>query len=303
MGIFLGIDGGGSKTTCAIGDETAVLGTGPAGSSNVVRVGEKQAQGSMSEALTQACAMARVAPTQIQRTCAGVAGGGRPETAAIVQRVLSELVSGEVEVVGDMVIALQSAFGEGPGVSVIAGTGSIAYGRNSAGQTARAGGWGSAISDAGSGHWIGREALAAALLAVDRGEDPPILDLLMQTWNVDRRDALVLAANASPPPDFAALLPAVLSACDTGDRIASRVLSLAALRLASLTKIVIARLFADEPVPVAMAGGVFRNSSLVRELFYNRLSSELPEVAVQTEVVDPVEGALELARQGRRNNP
>ena len=67
-------------------------------------------------------------------------------------------------------IALEAAFGSGPGVIVIAGTGSIAYGRNREGQTARAGGWGFAISDEGSGHWIGRTAVAAAIGAWD--EDP-----------------------------------------------------------------------------------------------------------------------------------
>ena len=65
-------------------------------------------------------------------------------------------------------IALEAAFGSGPGVIVIAGTGSIAYGRNREGQTARAGGWGFAISDEGSGHWIGRTAVAAAIARLGR---------------------------------------------------------------------------------------------------------------------------------------
>ena len=60
-----------------------------------------------------------------------------------------------------MEIALDAAFGSGPGVIVIAGTGSIAYGRNAQGASARAGGWGSAISDEGSAHWIGRSAAVA----------------------------------------------------------------------------------------------------------------------------------------------
>ena len=119
-------------------------------------------------------------------------------------------------------IALQAAFGDGPGVIVIAGTGSIAYGRNREGQTARAGGWGFAISDEGSGHWIGRTAVAAAIGAWD--EDPeldvPLIEMLMKSWNLQTIEQLVPAANSAPPPDFAALFPAVLSLADSGDRIA-----------------------------------------------------------------------------------
>ena len=116
----------------------------------------------------------------------------------MVRRLVSEFVSGEVAVVGDMVIAMEAAFGGGPGVIVIAGTGSIAYGRNSAGQTARAGGWGFAISDEGSGHWIGRSAVAACMRAFDEaGAESAggLLEGIMKSWGVTTREQLVVAAN------------------------------------------------------------------------------------------------------------
>ena len=162
VAIYLGIDGGGSKTSCLIGDETSVLGTGTGGASNVVRVGEAQARESLASAIRQACTVANLNPSQISSVCVGLAGAARTEISELVKRIVSELVPGKVKVVGDNVIALEAAFGGGPGVIVIAGTGSIAYGRNREGQTARAGGWGFAISDEGSGHWIGRTAVAAA---------------------------------------------------------------------------------------------------------------------------------------------
>jgi len=298
VGIFLGIDGGGSKTTWAIGDETSVLATGSAGPSNVVRVGAAQAREALTTVVRQACENAHVSPAQIQRTCIGIAGGARPETAAIVRRLASELISGEIEVVGDMVIALESAFGEEPGGIVIAGTGSIAYGRNSAGETARAGGWGFAISDEGSGHWIGRAAVAAAMRAYDEGRSTRLLECLTSAWEVNNREQLVLAANSTPSPEFAALFPAVVAAAESGDPTAEAVLTHAGSELASLAKIVLVRLFLKEPAPVAMSGGVFRNSALVREVFYNALRRQFPEIAVKQEVVDPVIGALELARRG-----
>ena len=70
--------------------------------------------------------------------------------------IVAEILPTPIEVVGDMLIALEAAFDSGPGVIVIAGTGSIAYGRNRQGTTVRAGGWGFAIGDEGSAHWIGR---------------------------------------------------------------------------------------------------------------------------------------------------
>jgi len=299
VSIFLGLDGGGSQTSCAIGDETALLGSGIGAGSNVLRVGEAQARESISSAIRQACAAARVTPQQIKRTCIGVAGGARPEITEVIRRILCELVSGEIEVVGDMVIAMEAASGSGPGVIVIAGTGSIAYGRNAAGQTARAGGWGFAISDEGSGHWIGRAAIAAALRVFDEGQNGALLlEGLMKAWGVSTREQMILTSNSSPPPDFAGLFPAVLAASDAGDPSAHDILARAGVELAALAKIVIARLFPDAAsAPVAMSGGVFRNSAMIRQVFYNRLRLECPKAAVNTDVVDPLKGALEWARR------
>ena len=247
MAIYLGIDGGGSKTSCLIGDETSVLGTGTGGASNVVRVGEAQARESLASAIRQACTVANLNPSQISGVCVGLAGAARPEISELVKRIVSELVPGKVEVVGDNVIALEAAFGGGPGVIVIAGTGSIAYGRNREGQTARAGGWGFAISDEGSGHWIGRTAVAAAIGAWDENPEHNLrlIEILMKSWRLETIEQLVPAANATPPPDFAALFPAVLSLADSGDPIARDVLTQAGTQLANLAGILLRRLFPD----------------------------------------------------------
>jgi glucosamine kinase len=297
VAIFLGIDGGGTKTSCVIGNEKSVLGTGTAVGSNVIRVGEPQARESLASAIRQACAAANVAPTQIERTCVGIAGGARPEIAGIVRRLVSEFVSGEITVVGDMVIAMESAFGSGPGVIVIAGTGSIAYGRNAKGEIARAGGWGFAISDEGSGHWIGQSAVTAAMRAHDEGERVGVLlELIMKFWGLTTLQQLVVAANGSP--DFAALFPAVLSAADVGDATARAVLTQAGAELATLAGIVIHRLFGNaEVVPVAVSGGVFRHSALVRQIFGKSVAALYPKASVDTAAADPALGALALARR------
>jgi glucosamine kinase len=308
VSIFLGIDGGGSKTLCVIGDQNSVLGTGTSAGSNVVRVGEARARESLGAAIRQACAAANMSASRIEKTCVGIAGGALAEIAEVVRRLVSEFVSGEVVVVGDMVIAMEAAFGGGPGVIVIAGTGSIAYGRNSAGQTARAGGWGFAISDEGSGHWIGRSTVAASMRAFDEaGAESAgrLLEGIMKSWGVTTRDQMVVAANAAlkiaSTHDFAALLPAVVSAAASGDAGARAVLTQAGVELATLAKIVIGRLFGiAEALPVAVSGGVFCNCDMVRQVFYDRLSAVFPQVLPSAAVIDPAKGALELARKGTR---
>lgn len=298
MSYFLGIDGGGSKTACAIGDETALLGTGSSLGSNVVRVGEARAREAIHTAIRQACAAASVIPANIENACIGIAGAARPMVLEVVRRVVSELIPGDIEIVGDMEIALEAAFDGGPGVVVIAGTGSIAYGRDVQGRSARAGGWGFAVSDEGSGHWIGRAAVAGALRAQDQGESPFLFEEIAKAWKLTTREQVVLAANATPPPDFAALLSVVLDAADSGDQLACNLLTKAGTELSALARIVIERLFADAAsVPVAMSGGVFANSALVREAFYNSLHSVFPRIVLNPTMVDPVQGALALARK------
>ena len=218
----------------------------------------------------------------------------------MVHRLLAELIPGDIYVVGDMEIALQAAFADGPGVIVIAGTGSIAYGRDAAGQTARAGGWGFAISDEGSGHWIGRQAVAIAVRESGQG-DTCLLKAIATAWNVEGHEQVVLAANATPPPDFAALLPVVLQAAEKNNQQSRAVLTRAGEELSALAKRVTQRLSPGTTgVPVAMSGGVFANSSLVREVFYNSLHSEFADLALSPSVIEPVQGALQLARKGTR---
>jgi N-acetylglucosamine kinase-like BadF-type ATPase len=304
MAICLGIDGGGSKTCCLIGDETSILGEGTAGGSNIVRVGEAGAREALLAAIGQACGSAGVSPQQVARTCIGVAGAARPQVQEAVRRVLAEIIPGQIEVAGDMVIALEAAFGGEPGVIVIAGTGSIAYGANAEAQTARAGGWGFHISDEGSGHWIGRSAISAALRTYDAGVAPEhsrLLEGILQSWGLRTVDELVLAGNAVPPRDFAGLFPTVVAASDGGDGVAKKVLHQAGSELAELAQIVLARLFSDVTrVPVAMSGGVFANSALVREAFYDTLRRKCPAAEVRQGIVQPVNGALARARNGSK---
>jgi glucosamine kinase len=309
---YLGIDGGGSKTKCVIGDETTTLASVIAGPSNITRIGEARARESLHQAILEACGAAKITPQQITGACIGAAGAARKEVAGAVRRFTSELIPGKIAVVGDMEIALHAAFGEGPGIIVIAGTGSIAFGRNSQGRTARAGGWGFAVSDEGSAHWIGCQAVMALLRAADESDDKPgirrksagspcstdfpLFQELKRVCNVDSLEQLASVANSTT--DFAVLFPAIVSAADASDAVAQEVLQVAGAELARLAQLVARKLFqaTDSPVPMAMVGGVFRHASRVRESFITLIGGQNSNVVLNREVVEPVLGALQLAR-------
>lgn len=302
---YLGIDGGGTKTTGAVGDESRLLATATVGPSNIVRVGEVQARESLQQVVREACAAAGITPAQVAHTCVGGSGAARPELAAIVHCALAEILSTPIDVVGDIQIALEAAFDSEAGVIVVAGTGSIAYGRDRNGRTLRAGGWGFAISDEGSAHWIGRTAVGAILRAADQSgeteghaapEKATFAGALCKVWSVGSLTDLARAANSVPPPDFAALFPAV-AACQ--DKLAIDILTNAGRELGQIAQIVMQRLFSADAkvVPVAMIGGVFRHSARVREVFYNDLRRFDSRVIITPQVVDPVGGALKMARR------
>lgn len=312
MAYYLGIDGGGSKTTCAVGDELSLLARSEAGGSNITRVGQVRARESLHQAIREACAAASIEPRQIDRACIGVAGAGRTEAADALRKIIAEVIGSEIEVVGDMAIALEAAFGAGPGVIVIAGTGSIACGRDSEGKMARAGGWGFAVSDEGSAHWIGRTAIAGVLRAIDESTKQdkdaksaadalPLFREAKAVWNLSSLDDFVRTSNSNP--DFAALLPALVAAADAGDALTQGVLSSAGRELAELARIVIRRLLTEQgtglqAIPLAIAGGVFRHSQRVRDVFCEEIRLD-PRLQVDPQVVEPVTGALQMARRPR----
>jgi glucosamine kinase len=300
MAFYLGIDGGGTKTRCVLGDENKVLATAVAGGCNVVRLGEARARESLHEAINRACEIAEVSPQKIRSICIGASGAGRPEIAVKVRAIVSELIPPQapIEVVGDTVIALEAAFGGGPGVITISGTGSVVFGRDASGSIARAGGWGFAISDEGSGQWIGRRAVSEVLRAHDRGEDTALTALILETWKLAGLEALVQQANSTPPPEFQLLFPVVLRAAAEGDPAARKLLNQAGNELASLASTVVRRIAPEPPhVPVATTGSVFRQSAEVCRIFYNQLKTDFPQIAFHEDFVDPVMGALARARK------
>jgi glucosamine kinase len=301
MSLYLGIDAGGTKTDCAISNGAELLGQATGASCKLARVGRELARTNLQDAMSRASESARVLARDIQHVCIGMAGASLPEAVSWAQETIREVIpEATIYAAGDHVIAHRAAFGTSHGVLVISGTGSIAFGRNQAGETARAGGWGPNVSDEGSAFWVGREAVSATLRAYDRGEHIGLMKVIAQHWRVAPEDVVRLA-NASEPR-FAELAAAIASAAEEGDVSAVQITECAGHALAGLAASVIQKLWPEGGVvPVALSGGVLQGSAGVRNAFRDALKNDRPEAAVSFTHVRPVLGALEIAaHRGRR---
>src|SRR5215510_1441887 len=298
MPFYLGIDAGGTKTECAVSNGAELLGQATSATCKIARVGEEEARRNLHQAILGACEAAKVSPQAINQVCIGISGASIAGIRNWAERVIHVLVPGEVRVSGDHIVAHRAAFGTMPGVLVIAGTGSIAYGRNEKGETARVGGWGPAISDEGSAYWIGREALAVALRLHDRGNNNGLLSTIADIWGADSPEELIRIANSDSAAKFSELAGAVAAIAEKGDTTARMITTRAGKELAALAVTAITRLWPpDAVVRVAMAGGVLQGSALVRRAFQETIQTDYPKAALSFAYVRPVLGALAIAAQ------
>ena len=293
----LGIDVGGSKTVCLLADELGVVLTEVRGpGANLQAAGELQVEkivhGVMADALAD-----RERPAVV---CVGIAGVDRDDDARVVSSIMQRISRGSrVVVVNDALIALVAAAGESPGIVVVAGTGSIAYGRNARGLAARAGGWGHMIGDEGSGYWIGRQALAAAVREVDgRGPRTALTEDVLVHFGVPDPAGLVsIVYNREVPrANVATLGPIVERARDRGDAVATQILEHAADELSLAAASVAARLeMRGDAFPFVLAGSMFRVVPSLAEGLRRRLVEVAPRAEVKPLDVEPAQGAIALA--------
>lgn len=238
----------------------------------------------------------------VTRTCMGLAGLFIDAVRAWAEREIGETVGGTCLLCGDEQIALDGAFRGGPGILVIAGTGSNSVGRAADGTMYRAGGWGPALGDEGSGNWIGQEALRAGFWAKDRGVQTALLTEIGSFWEIGSLGEIVERANLRPGPDFAALVPTVARCAEAGDELAIALLERAGAELAEQVALVALKMRESggaDDIQVAYTGGVIENIDLVCFSMIEALQNAAPEVMVMESVADALEGALWLARNGK----
>jgi N-acetylglucosamine kinase-like BadF-type ATPase len=268
---YLGIDGGQSGTTALIADQTGrIVGRGQSGPCNHVSPGESAAkfQSVVGECLRRACIEAALDPDDIAFAAACLGFSGGPEDKDPYARAL--IRSGKFKITNDAEIALSGATAGRPGIIIIAGTGSIAFGKNASGRTARAGGWGHIFGDEGGAFDLTRRALRA-VLQFEEGWGPPtiLLDkLLVATAAASANALLHLFYTPDYPRDRVASLAVLIdNAAKSGDAVAGTIIREAAASLANLVHGVHRNLFqSSQEVPIAYVGGVFRSSLILASL-------------------------------------
>ncbi|SPE40658.1 ATPase, BadF/BadG/BcrA/BcrD type [Candidatus Sulfopaludibacter sp. SbA3] len=295
MRFFLGVDGGQSGTTAVIGDENGrVLGEGEAGPCNHAGAGEGRAklERAVRTSVRAACESATLDADTIEfaAACFGMSGGPDDK-----QEILAAILRTErLVVTTDAVTALAGATARGQGIITIAGTGSIAFGRNAAGSTARAGGWGYIFGDEGGAFDLVRQALRAAL-RMEEGWGPPTslrTVLLEATGSASANEMLHrFYSDEWPRSRVATLARLVDGAALNADGVAMEIVNRAAMELALLAASVRNQLWKPgESVDVAYIGGVFESAPL-RERF--RILVEMEEGnRCGPPLHGPAEGAL-----------
>jgi N-acetylglucosamine kinase-like BadF-type ATPase len=301
MKYFLGVDGGQSGTTAVIGDESGrVLGVGEAGPCNHAGAGEGRAklERAVTESVAAACAQAKLDAASIRfaAACFGMSGG--PEDK---REILAAILRADrLIVTHDAAIALAGATESGQGIVVIAGTGSIVYGRNAEGRTARAGGWGYVFGDEGGAFDIVRQAVRAALRMEEGwGPNTALRGAILEAVGAHDANAALhsLYTDQWPRSRTAKLAPLVDEAAGNGDAVALQIMNDAAMHLSLLAAAVRAQLWGKQAqVEIAYIGGVFESQRLLERF---RLLVELEEGATCIAPLrGPAEGALREAIRG-----
>lgn len=295
MSIIIGVDAGGTATTARVWREGAVIGTARGGAGAVRPTRAVAAATRIADTVRAALTEPRLLRGDV--LVVGAAGVGREAEREELRAALrTHELADRLLITTDVELAMAAAFGTGPGLLLVAGTGSIALHRDAAGVIRRAGGHGWQMGDEGSGYWIGRAALQALSRAHDtRGPATTLGERFGPTLRLASHDELVRWSVAAAPGEVAALAALVQDAAAAGDPVAGQILDAAAEELFALLG---ALVVAGAPVEVGLVGGLLRSRQPLRDRLAALLNAD-SRLTVQAGEIDPVAGALVLAEHDR----
>ncbi len=300
--LVLGVDGGGTRTRARLANALGeTLGNGEAGLANPNASGYAAAKNEIQNAVDRAFLDAGMERRKVAAACLGISGVDRPEERDHFVSWAGESIASHVLVVNDGETVLAAGSSGNWGVALIAGTGSIAWGktRDHPPRIARAGGWGYIIGDEGSGFELGREALRAVTHAEDgRAEATRLREAIFEYWGLVSVAELIPRVYRSGlvPADIARLAHLVVRCADEGDHIALRLVEHTAAALAE-TVIATARQlqFPAGDIPLALTGGLLLEAPLVRTRLGTELERREAHFSPIVLVPEPVAGAVRMA--------
>ena len=292
----LGIDAGGTKTRAILADETGRVVAGSWGSGANLRThGELEVEKVLHAVIEQAQAESGA---RAEALAIGIAGADRPDDHAVLREILRRIGFRErVVVANDARVAFIAGSQSRVGLALICGTGSIAWGRNAAGEIARAGGWGWHLGDEGSGFWIGERAIREVLRGFDgRGPSTSLEKTLFEHFEIARPEEIVrvLYDREYPRHHVATFSTQVEREARAGDAVAGKILADAAAELVLASRTVVERLRLEESgYDVVLSGGTFRALPSLESAVQAALSG--PRARVFRLEEEPAAGAVKLA--------
>ena len=305
-GFVVGVDGGGTKTVGELADlNGAALATYTVGPTNPNVVGTEESARTLCDLIHYLCTHTSCRPGDLRGITLGLAGGGAERVQLEIREKVASGLHEEgmpdprVQVVTDVRIALEGAFGGGPGITVIAGTGSSIMCKTAQGSVELIGGWGRVLGDEGSGYFIGLEALKAVARDYDGISGAEALrNALGGRYGLGSRYRIIEAVYRQQFP-VASLAPLVFDLAAQSDDVSRDILNRAAALLADQVGAAL-RLVGDGPVGVVLSGGLLEHATPFKEILTTVIASRFPQVRVQPPLLSPVQGAVMMALSIRR---
>jgi N-acetylglucosamine kinase-like BadF-type ATPase len=305
--LYLGVDGGGTKTHIAIiGNDRQIVCEGYAGASNPLRVGVETAVTNIIAAINSACDAVNKNRGDIVSATLGLAGVRRADLKQIIhERVVERLGIKRVEVYTDAEIALRGIGENKAGLVIIAGTGSVCIGQNAKGEKFSAGGWGPLAGDEGGGAGIALNALHKIAKASDgRGDPTSLSDAAVDYFRAGRIENLSVAIYA-PQVDnarIAGFARFVGEAATEGDKVAIEIIREAGIELGTAACAVIKKLnLQRSKVPIGLVGSVFQSGSLVTDPLLETVHRIAPKAYLLDKIIIPAHSAAQMAYETNGN--
>jgi N-acetylglucosamine kinase-like BadF-type ATPase len=297
--MFLGVDGGGTKTAYALVDAQGRLRASHVGATiDHLADGLEAARSRLTEGLATTLAQAQASPKDVGHAFLGLPAYGEDGemTASLEALPAVVLAQGRFHCGNDMVCSWAGSLACADGISVIAGTGSMAYGEF-AGRQARCGGWGELIGDEGSGYWIAREGMNLfSRMSDGRVPRGPLHVLVRERLGLGddlHFCARIYGARADRRDAFAQFARLVHEAAEAGDSEAAAIFPRGARELVACVVATHRALDvpSDAALPVSHSGGVFDNAPPMVEAFRAALASAPVRLEYRAPRFPPAVGA------------
>lgn len=304
MGLYIGIDGGGTKTKCVLADDQLkILAEAEAGPTNPLAVGVDKSSEILFGLIQNV--LRKTSVSLIESVVIGLAGAGRKKIAGEIENRLKLLVKRKkvsiknIKILSDVEIALEGAFAGAAGIILIAGTGSIVLGKNKNGKLFRAGGFGKVIGDEGGGYSIGKKALQSISKEIDgRGSKTFLTTILSKKFGIKNRDDLITAVYSSGF-DIARFAEHVIEAAQLGDKIARNILADESDELVCHVETLYKQLGAKK-INLCLSGGLLSSKNYYSNLLRRKIKKVFRDIEIKKNIYPPEIGAAVVAKKFRQ---